>query len=1085
MDGKRKMFSKTKKRIIVLAAIFLAYTTLAESSQANDEFLLLGTYFRNFSRKSNNKTRKIINDNDDDSKPDDPVPVFEIIPVVKENGIIKAEKNLRGAILKYNVSGDISSEGKEALWMTNKNTFVYNDKTLHSDSDYTVLVEDEAYFENNGTITGENAGVKLSGASKMTNNGVISNSGDKGVEVTEGSKFTNNGTIKNGKNFGIMVYGKNSEAVNGKTGIIENGDVNDLKNTGLSGMYISGEALGRNEGIIKNTSFYGIYVTGANSKGINESTGIIHNGAVSGAGYFGMYADDSGMILNYGLIDNLNCRGMYAKGEGTVAVNETSGIIRNGTETTTYTYDIAGMQATKGATAINKGRIETVGMYGMTSIYEGSYAVNEAGGVVANTSMYGMYAEAGGKITNYGKIQNGQNGMHAGSSGTIAVNETTGIIENTSFYGMYAENGASVFNKGKIQNTSDYGMYANSQGSILVNEATGIIQNSGNEAMIVMNGGTAINYGILRNEGSYGMDIFNSTGHNFGTIENKGNYGMNLIGDSTGINSGTIYLKGNNKTGVNVSGSTFTNDGTIILEGKNNTGINAVSSNIILTSNSVITLKDGDVVDTITYKDIDFSSKVPEKTSTLGRFYSLDSRSTLTNGGLITGKTININGSGKFILDSKTGTIKADNLVLENDIYINTKATLDSSKDSYEINNLNVGKVTGNGKIISDSKIFTLDSKKTEKGYQLIFKRKNFQDIYSGDLGKVLEKNYENSEKSKIRNKVYNALKQLKSSEALKTAEDELTAVSLTGNQVYQQYTQNKMINAGLDTMLNKRDENISGTYVNFFGNSSNVKNYNDINGYDSGTSGILLGRMEKIAEKTAIGGFFGYINAEYNYKDKGNSQQISDTWILSGVAEQELTPNLKWTSVVSYNTSDNDTERKITYDNSNTTLKGNFRSWSAGGSSILEYKQRINRYITIKPATGIILDYIEQNAYTEEGGAGVSVKSYNGFSAKAAAGIKADVTAFQNNNHKFTIQPKAYYTYEMGNPYEKKQITMTDFIGSIGIESRSSERNNLDLGMNFEYTYKDKLSFYAGYESGIFSDDRLETVTGGFKIMF
>ncbi len=1084
------MFSKTKKRIIVLAAIFLAYTTVAESAKASDEFLLIGTYFRNFSSKADNNTKKSEdNDSDDDlkpddKKPDDPVPVLEVIPVVRENGIVKAEKNTRGAFLEYYVSDDISSQGKEALWMTDKNTFVYNDKTLHSDSEYTVLVENEAYFENNGTITGDNAGVKLSGASKMINNGLIANSGDKGVEVTEGSLFMNNGIIKNGKNFGIMVNGKNSEAVNGKTGVIENGDINDLENTGLSGMYISGGALGRNEGLIKNTSYYGVYVTGADSKGINESTGVIRNGAVNGYGYFGMYADNSGTIINYGLIENLNCRGMYAKGEGTVAINEAGGIIRNGTIIDPYTFDIAGMQATKGGTVINKGRIETIGMYGMTAT-QGSHAVNEANGVVANTAIYGMYAESGGKITNHGKIQNDQNGMYAGSSGTIAVNEITGIVENMQFYGMYVENGASAFNKGKIQNTSYYGMHAYTLNSLIVNEATGIIQNKGNYAMLVMYGGTAINYGILRNEGNYGIEVINGTGHNFGTIENTGNYGMSIIASSTGSNSGTIYLKGDNKTGVYVANSTFTNDGAIILEGKNNIGIRAMNSNIILTSNSVITLKDGNIVDTITHEDTDFATKGEGNTSTLGKFYSLDSKSTLTNGGSITGKTININGGGKFILDSKTGTIKADNLVLENDIYINTKATLDSSKDSYEVNNLNVGSVTGNGKIISDSKIFTLNSEKTEKGYQLVFTRKNFQDIYSGDLGNVLEANYEGSEKSKVRNKVYNALKQINSDEGLKTAADELTAGSLTGNQIYQQYTQNKMINAGLNTMLDKRDENVSGTYVNFFGNNSNVKNYNNINGYDSGTSGILLGRMEKIAENTALGGFFGYINTQYNYKDKGDSQQISDTWILSGAVEQKLTPNLKWISVLSYNTSDNDTERKITYDNSNTDLTGNFRSWSAGGSSTLEYKQKINNYITIKPVAGIILDYIEQDAYTEEGGAGVSVESYNGFSAKAAAGVKADFTVFQNNNHKFMIQPKAYYTYEMSNPYDKKQITMTGFTGIIGMESRSSERNNLDLGMDLEYTYKDKLSFYAGYESGVSSDDRLETITGGFKIMF
>ena len=75
----------------------------AESAEIRDEFLLIGTYFKNFSRKSNNNTKKNADDNNDsddsdsdDKKPDDLKPVLEMIPVVKENGIVKAKKSLKG-----------------------------------------------------------------------------------------------------------------------------------------------------------------------------------------------------------------------------------------------------------------------------------------------------------------------------------------------------------------------------------------------------------------------------------------------------------------------------------------------------------------------------------------------------------------------------------------------------------------------------------------------------------------------------------------------------------------------------------------------------------------------------------------------------------------------------------------------------------------------------------------------------------------------------------------------------------------------------------------------------------------------------
>ena len=964
------MKKKLRKKVMYIMALIIAISSFSESKEAGTEFIILGTYFKSHFKKSDKK--EIVNNNSEDNSgenivPDDnpdiipdpvPVPVpdpepepepepvvKDPFPVVKEDNIIKAEKTDSGEILQYYVSDNISASGHEALWMTDENTKVYNNKTLDTNYGNIVVVENKAYFENNGTILGKMAGVKLSGASTMVNNSLISNFGNKGVEVLEGSAFTNNGVIENKLNYGIYVSGDESVGINGTTGIINN--------RGAYGLGVFRNGTGYNYGSIENGS-YGLYV--------------LHDGT----GY------------NYGSIKN----GKYGM----------------------YLYD--------NSTGYNYGVIENNGTYGLT-VDKDSYGVNETGGLIKNNGNVGIYTYDGGTAYNYGRVENN------GSEGFI-------IDKNS-----YGENGTT---------------------------------------------------GVISNFGDYGMKIMNSSyGVNNGVIENTGNTGLYISNSSQGINNGTISLTGDNKTGVYVDNSEFVNNGNIIMNGENNTAIKAVNnSKVTIASGSVITLTNGVITDTADYSATDFSGNGAGNTSTLGKFYDLDSTSVLVNSGLITGNLLSIQNTGKFILDSNTGKIEADTLNLNGDMYISPDITLDSSNDKYSSDSLFVNAIDGDGKVISDSKLFSASLEKTSDSYTVTLERKNFQDVFSGDLGAVLEYNYSGSENNPLKNKVYNSLKQINNDDQLKTADNELTSATQVGNQVYQQFMQDKMINNGIYSLLDKRNENRDGIYVNFLGGRSDIHDYNNINGYDGVLSGVLVGGMKQIGENTSVGGFAGYIDSEYNYNDSSDSRQTTDTWSISGVAEQKISPVLKWTSVLSYNKSDNDIKRKITYDKSNEEITGNFDSWSFGGSSILEYDYKINNIISLKPSVGAVLDYIMQDSYGEDSTSGIQADSYSGFSAKAAANLKADITAFENNRHTFKLFPKIGYTYEMGTPYKDKTVIMTGFDGNIDIETREAERNNINLGLDLEYMYKDNFSIYAGYESGISDDeDRQEQITAGFKVKF
>ena len=1052
-----------KSKIMVFAILGLAGVSLVEAKpkmeekkiNKENEIMILGSYFDFNNSFSKMYTLKLNPIPIPDPIPDGPIPdpdpipnpnpipdpglvIVDWFPVVKEAGVIVREKNIVGDMLRYDVSGDIMSTGQAALWMTDKNTNVYNYNTLDTTGyDYTVEVEGQAHFENNGIILGNNGG----------------------VEVLGGASILNNGDIKNIGNYGILVYETGSEAINSQTGIIEN--------TGAAGIYVANGAKGSNDGIIKNKSDYGFYVSGSDAVGINNVTGVIEN-----IGHRGMYSEYGGKTVNYGLIENTSCWGMLTVGLGSEAVNEVGGIVRNGTYQG-YTYDISGMQASSGAKATNKGSVENIGMYGMAGSGAGSEVINESTGVVANTAISGMYVENGAKATNYGLIKNGivgktnsgQSGMEISGTGSVGINEATGVIQNIGYYGMYASNGSGAINKGRIENNFSYGMYGSGTGTALTNENTGIIAN----------------------DGSYGMTLYSgATGINNGTISNTGDYGMYLSSGSTGVNNGTIHITGDNKTGVNVSNSTFTNNGTILMEGKNTTAIRATSNSTVkIASGSEIILKNGSTEDTVTQGTTDFTGKGTGNISTNGKFYDLDSTSTLINAGTVsTNNVLSIQGGGKFVLDSETGSLNAEILNLEDNLYVNASVALNSSDDVYTNNGLDVNEITGDGKVVSDSKLFSASI--NDKNV-VTLTRNNFENVFVGDLGTVLENNYTGSESNEEQNKIYNSLKSITKDDKIKDANTELMGQASVENQMYQQFTLNKIIDRGIEKILNKRDENNNGFYVNFLGSKSEVDSKDDSIGFKGDFGGVIIGGMKNLDETTSIGGFLTYLDSHYDYKDTAKSVQDTETWSLTGVVEKELSNNFKWTTKVGYNKNTNDVNRKITYDNSNRDVNGEFDSWSLSGSTVIEYTKKINDRISLKPSAGVILDYISQDSYNESGadGLNLNVDSSNGLSSRIGVGLEAEISAYKNLNHEVKIIPRIDYLYELGDPYGDKTVSMEAFSDNMDVWSRNAGRNDLNLGIDLQYEYRDNLMLFTGYSAGVLEDNKTQSVNAGFKFTF
>ena len=744
-----------KKMLLAFLIAMTANTSYSSSAKKNskddNEFIILGTYQKLENTFTKNDIKKHSNNIDPlnpinpvnpadsdgtggntpgpDSMPNPtPEPLVPTIDVVKESGTVAAKKFFYGENLTHNVSGDITSNNEEALWMTDKNTIVVNNNKVEANyeinkEEYNIVhVDNYAKFINNGTVSGAYAiGVYLNDHSSFENtaSGVINNLSSYGVKATNNSSAVNYGVIEN--------TGQGAMVASGAS-LIENKESGIIKNNNSIGMYILGdsESLAINRGIIANEGFHGMWI----SKGTGENYGTIRNQSEYGVSL--LY---NASFENYGLIENNGAYGIWAY-EGSTAVNQAGGIVRNagnngmnvitegavlttainnGLIENTGEYGMSstgvngsvvnngtiknlskyGMAAVEGSSAVNTGIIENVGSHGM-SASTGASAINE--GTIKNIGSRGMNAENGGTIENKenGIIANTSNhGMHAIGIGSLAINR--GIIQNTGTYSMWiganavgknygilqnkGSYGVVVADKGRmenygiIENTGDNGIWAQSDG-MAVNGVDGIIRNTGNTGMMAMGGSgsttTIINNGLIENTGNNGMNGTNYTAVaiNNGTIKNKGNFAMASNGSA--VNNGLIELTGDNKTGMSISTGTGVgiNNGTIIMHGTNEIGMYASNKATIINQGTITLDGTGTGMSAVggshivlgNGSTINIGSQTMtatgSETTADGFYITADGTSDVNNQGAIASNgKITIDGTGKFILNSATGSL--------------------------------------------------------------------------------------------------------------------------------------------------------------------------------------------------------------------------------------------------------------------------------------------------------------------------------------------------------------------------------------------------------------------------------------------
>ena len=182
-----------------------------------------------------------------------------------------------------------------------------------------------------------------------------------------------------------------------------------------------------------------------------------------------------------------------------------------------------------------------------------------------------------------------------------------------------------------------------------------------------------------------------------------------------------------------------------------------------------------------------------------------------------------------------------------------------------------------------------------------------------------------------------------------------------------------------------------------------------------------------------------------------------------------------------------NESEREITFDNSNRTVKGDFNSWSAGAVTELEYSKKINDIVTLRPTAGIAIDYLSQEGYSENGADELNLKvdSKNSTSTRIGTGIRVDVTAYKGKKSSIIISPRADYSYELGNPYGNRNAQISAFEDSIVLGEREAGKNYLNAGLDVEYKTNEKFSLYGGYDMDVLSENEGYNIVAGFKYEF
>lgn len=435
---------------------------------------------------------------------------------------------------------------------------------------------------------------------------------------------------------------------------------------------------------------------------------------------------------------------------------------------------------------------------------------------------------------------------------------------------------------------------------------------------------------------------------------------------------------------------------------------------------------------------------------------------------------------GKII---STGTVN-----LNDDIKIGTENLIGLSEEQLKkcenqvIVSADKG-ITGNGNLVSDSYIFSVESDKSEgKNLQnnlsiTDIKRKNFNSIVANkELGNILENSYENmSEKEKdfykyiasgsTSSEFSKKLDEAAGTDNITTLQTQVMDITKDLNRQYRGFSKSNEADDVVFSYLNSKSEAGSeGKYQ----------------GFERKSNGIMTAYNKNVSDKLRTGAGFSYMTSDIDYTS--NSSNKIETWNARGYFDYGFKNiNLLTDLSFSYNKSEN--KRQI----SGTLNEGTADIYTLGLNNSLYGNYKINEKFSFSPSINLDFTYYYQDDYQEgENTLAVEAEKTDGMYMTLGAGAEFKYDLFSFGKNKFSLVGGLEYSYDVLSENEDMEIELTAFKdGKFSEEIRKTDKEFLMYDLGISYEYGETYSVDIKYSKELINDVENEKIGLDFSYKF
>jgi putative surface-exposed virulence protein len=963
------------------------------------------------------------------------------------NGGTGTQINGDEATVNNNGNTTVDGQGSTGTEIAGNNAVVNQDGELDvSGGGHGIdITGDSATVDNKGGMTvtdPDSIGIQIDGDKAVVNNdgdNAISNGG-AGTQVNG-----NEATVNNNGN--TTVDGKDSTGteINGDKAIVNNDGDSTILDGGTGTRITGDDATANNSG---NTTVDGQGSTGTEIAGnnavVNQDGELDLLSALTGSGETDMRTASSGgfvttkALANYGnetLNSNVTAKAwLYNQDKANLTINgelsvgqglENSGLLDSDTiSAAANVYNRASgsiitdlLMLTSGNSFFNEGNFSgsIVGnSYRQNVVNTGSMTVTADGTSLIGGSFV-LYNEAGAILSNSNSAVSG------GENAIVNITRTSDSLAQVNRGTITATNGYSAI---KTASTG-----SNSNGKWIWNTDTGVISGVSPNALLIDlgRGYNFANAGTINVQGdgavaisggttSYTVQLVNSGTINVGTAQGKadGTNGTGLIGikgngRETTINnaqSGVINVYADNSWAFGGQTKTIINNGEINLLCDMGCDIYAPGTTGTLNDHNSTT----DII-------------VPAATSTptQGSVPTVPADSSAQQ--KLTNYTIGTNSDGT------SGMLKANNLVISDNVKVNTGFSAGTADTTVVINDVFKGEnISGAENISSSTVMWNAQGSTDASGNVDVTMTKNaYTDVVTdssvNNVAQVLDTGYTN-------NDLYTSLN------VGTTAELNSALKQISGSQATTVFNEARVLSNRFSMLSDAAPEVANGLAFNVVAKGDPRAELGNNTQYDM----MALRKSMTLTEYQNLSLEYGIARLDGNGSDTAGDNGVTGGYSqFFGLKHQMAFDNgMSWNNALRYDVHNLDSSRSIAYGDVNKTADANVKQqyleFRSEGAKTFELREGLN----VTPYAGVKLRHTLEGGYQERnaGDFNLSMNSGSETAVDSIVGLKLDYAGKEGWSANATLE---------GGPnlsYVKSQRTAS-------ISGAGSQRFNIDDGQN------------------------------------